>query len=515
MRNVSTLIATIVTLAVVVTGCTSQSSTTGPSASPGPVVVTVGQAADPPTLDPQKPGGPIGDNFNANLFDTLTAQDQTGKVVPNIATEWTQLSDTKWRFKLRQDAKFSDGEDVDANAVKFTIARVLEPGKVRNTYSFGIISSADVVEKYTVDITTKVASPFVPLQVTDLYLLPPNATAAAGEEKFATAPVGSGPFVLGDYLPNQRITLNTNKTYWKGAPKISQLVFRPIPETSTRLAELLSGGIDIMTDLTPEQAVGIKSNTAVAALALKSKRVPFVGFNLLAAGPVELKDKRVRQALNYAVDVDAIVKSVLSGYGERLATIYRSDWEGYDSSIQPYKRDVAKAKQLLADAGFPNGFTIKMQTSAAIISKGVEVSQAVVGQLADVGVKVDLTPLDLNTYRGIVIGGQKETKTAGLYLWNWGAKLGDEFSALNGFLKSTGVSSYWNNPAFDALVAQAASTTDATARTAGLKTIQAMLKDEAPVLFLYQASDIYGVSSRIDWKPRTDQYILGREMQAK
>ena len=510
MAKLARLLAIPLIVALVLGACTPQT----PQQS-GPLTVVVAQAADPVTLDPQKPGGPVGGNFYRNLFDTLLKQDDTGKVVASIATEWSRLSETQWRFKLRQGVKFTNGEAVDANAVHFTIQRMLEPGKVRQLYTFGLIKETKVINDYTIDIITKVADPFLPIQVTDLFIIPPKAAAQAGEDGFNLSPIGSGPFKLGERLPNQRIVLEANKEYWGGAPKIDQLVFRPIPEASTRLAELLSGGVDIVPDLTPEQAAGLKPDGGVRAISLPSKRVPFVGINLLANAPSPLKDKRVRQALNYAVDAEVIIKSVLGGNGKRLATIFRPDWPGYDTSLAPYPYDPAKAKQLLADAGYPNGFSMTMMTSAGIISKGVEVTQAVAGQLAAVGVKVEVTTLELNAYRAIAIGGQKENKLSGLYLWNWGAKPGAPDSALNGFLRSTGITSYWNNPTFDALVDETLQTFDENKRLDGYKRVQSMLKDEAPVIFLYQANDIYGLGSRVTWKPRIDQDILGEEMAAK
>src|SRR5262249_4387391 len=159
----------------------------------------------------------------------------------------------------------------------------------------------------------------------------------------------------------------------------------------------------------------------------------------------------------------------------------------------------------------PSGFSVDMQTSAGIILKGLEVSQAIVSQLAAVGVQVNLQPLDLNAYRAIVIGGQKQGKTAGLYLWNWGANPGDADSPLSGTIHSEGVSSYYNNPMFNDQIVKARQADEATAR--GLyQQIQTELKEEAPFIFLYQAADLYGVTAKISWKPRLDQYILGTEI---
>lgn len=487
---------------------------TAAAAASGQVAqLTVALPADAPTLDPQKPGGPYGDDLRFNLFDSLAFYDTTGKVIPWLATAWTRMGDTQWRYTLRQGVKFTNGEDFDSSAVKFTVDRMLQPGAVRQLYTFSVLDHATAVDKYTVDIFTKAADPFLPSRMPNLNILPPVYTDQAGEDGFGQKPIGTGPFSLTQWLPNQQIELAANPNYWGGKPKVAKLIFSTIPDASTRLAQLLSGGVDIITDLTPEQAASLKSNQRAQPATVQSKRVPFVGLNLLEAGPAPLKDKRVRQALNYAVDVDSIVKNVLSGYGNRLATIFRSDFPGYDQSIASYKYDLGQAKQLLADAGYPSGFSIDMQTSGGIILKALEVSQAIVSQLGQVGVQVNLQPLDLNAYRAIVIGGQKQGKTAGLYLWNWGANPGDADSPLTGTISSEGVSSYYDNATFNQQIVQARQADEATARTI-YQQIQTELKDEAPFIFLYQAADLYGVNTHINWKPRLDQYILGTEMSA-
>jgi peptide/nickel transport system substrate-binding protein len=491
----------------------SQGATSAPAAGGQLAQLTVGLPADAPTLDPQKPGGPYGDDLRFNLFDSLAFYDSTGKVIPWLASGWTRVGDTQWRYTLRQGVKFSNGEDFDSSAVKYTVDRMLQPGAVRQLYTFSVLDHATPVDKYTIDIFTKAADPLLPSRMPNLNILPPAYTEQAGEDTFGQKPVGTGPFTLTQWSQNQQIELAANPNYWNGAPKVAKLIFSTIPDASTRLAQLLSGGVDIITDLTPEQAASLKGNPRAQAATVQSKRVPYVGLNLLEAGPAPLKDQRVRQALNYAVDVDSIIKTVLGGYGQRLATIFRADFPGYDASVQPYTYDPNQAKQLLADAGYSSGFSVDMQSSAGIIVKGLEISQAIGSQLGQVGVQVNLQPLDLNAYRAIVIGGQNQGKTAGLYLWNWGANPGDADSPLAGTIASDGVSSYFNDPTLNQQIVQARQSDQASANSI-YQQIQTELKDQAPFIFLYQAADLYGVNSHINWKPRLDQYILGTEMSA-
>lgn len=486
-----------------------------PSRSGALLEAVVAQPADPPTLDPQKPGGPFGGNLATNLFDPIAFYDTSGKLIPWLATEWSRVGEKQWRYKLRQNVTFTNGEPLDANAVKFTLDRMLEPGKVRQLYTFGVLEKIEVVDQYTFDVFTKQPDPLLPGRMTDLFVMPPKYTAEAGEDGFGQKPIGSGAFKLVEWLPNQRVVLEANSNYWQGKPSIDRLTFRTIPEAATRIAELMSGGVDIVVDLSPEQAAAMNNNPRARALVIQSKRVPYVGLNLLENGPKELKDKRVRQALNYAVDVDSIVKNILGGYGHRVATVFRPDFPGYDASLTPYSHDPAKAKKLLNDAGLSSGFSISLQTSEGIILKALEVSQAIASQLGEVGVKAEVEPLELNAFRSVVIGGQAQGKVKGVFLWNWGAKPGEADSAMSGFIQTGAISSYYSNPDVDKQILAARQAPDDAARTQAYTQLQATLKEEAPVIFLYQADDLYGVSERTDWKPRLDQYILGREITVK
>ncbi|MDK2981148.1 MAG: peptide/nickel transport system substrate-binding protein [Chloroflexota bacterium] len=516
--RITLLISLMLISAMVLGACSSAAGdgaeSDGAAANVGQVIVV--QSADPSTLDPQKAGGSAGGNIAFNIFEGLTKQSEDmTEVLPALATEWYAVDDTTWEFKLREGVKFQNGEDFNAEAVKYTVDRMLDPDEANDSSSFKTIQEAVVVDDFTVQLITTQPDPLIPAKVFGLLILPPQYTAEAGSEEFGQHPVGTGPFKLAEFTPNQRIVLEANDDYWGGRPSIDTLIFRPVAEASTRLAELLTGEADIVLDISPEDIPTVEEDADVRIEAVDSKRVPYIGMDLLDDGPEFLKDVRVRQALNYAVDVDAIIDTILSGYATRLATIYRTDFVGFDDTLEPYAYDPDKAKELLTDAGYGEGdITLKITANGEIITKGDEIGEAIAGMLQEVGINAEV---DLQSYQGIrdmYIGGQEAHLGDALFVWNWGSREPDANSPLSGTLQSGGITSYYRDETLDAMIADAASTVDTDERIAKHKAIQAYIYEQAPFIFLYDAMDIYGVNNKISWTPRRDQYILGAEMSA-
>ncbi|MEA4907794.1 MAG: hypothetical protein GYA17_00670 [Chloroflexi bacterium] len=490
--------------------------TSPPAAEPaGPTEVIVIQNSDPQTMDPQKPGGSTGGNIAFNLFNGLTMQSPDMKeVLPSLATEWHAVDDLTWEFKLREGVKFHNGEDFNAEAVKYTVERLLMPDTVRDTSSFKNLTEVKIVDDYTVQLVSQQPDPLLPAKVFGLHILPPKYAEEVGEEEFGKHPIGTGAYKLVEFVPNQHIILEANPDYWAGKPAVDRLVFKPVAEASTRLAELMSGSADIILDVSPEDIPTVESNTDLRIEAVSSKRVPYIGMDLLPEGPDYLKDVRVRQAMNYAVDVQGIIDALLSGYAERIATIYRPDFMGYDPDLQPYPYDPDKAKELLAEAGYAEGdISLKITANSEVIAKGVEVAEAVAAMLQEVGINAEVNAQSYQGIRDMYIGGQEAHKVDAMWMWNWGSREPDADSPLSGTLHSTGITSYYRDPVLDEMIEDARSTIDQDERIEKHKAIQQYIYDQAPAIFLYVANDIYGVNNRVDWTPRRDQYVLGVDMQ--
>ena len=241
----------------------------------------------------------------------------------------------------------------------------------------------------------------------------------------------------------------------------------------------------------------------------------YIGFNTYDwCETPALQNKLVRQALNYAVDVDAIIENIMGGYGERVSTIWRSDYAGFNEELaQRYTYDPDKARSLLEEAGYKDGFDVTLMTDTDNHAKAQEVTEAVGAYLTAIGLNVDVQVLDDTTAYAIIVNGQDAKQCPGLFDWNWGSKPGLYESTLTGVLSSEGISSYNRIPGYDELVNKIIAESTPEGREPYLAELQELLADDPPALYLFRLYDIYGVSSRVDWDPNSHYAMLVREMR--
>ena len=334
-------------------GCaTSSSSGSGSKSSPGGIL-TMSQPADATTMDPQLQGDVADMNILINMFDCLTTRDSQNRLVGQLATSWTAVNPTTWRFTLRKGVKFHNGEPFNAAAMKYSIERLLDPktGSPIVEFADAGVTGVNVIDEYTADIVSKIPAPIIPEQCAlfDGVMVPPNYIEEKGAAYFAKNPVGTGPFKFVQWQPGAQVVLEANPSYWGGAPSLSQLIIKPVPDSATALASLQSGELDMVTGLVGSDVQPVVGASGIKVVSVPGIRCYFVNLDTEDSGP--LADVRVRQALNYAVDVDALVKVVLAGYGQQIATMFPSSAFGYSSTVKPYPYDPQKAKQLLAAAG--------------------------------------------------------------------------------------------------------------------------------------------------------------------
>ena len=475
--------------------------------------VVVAASSEPESMDPQLSGAASGGNITYNIFDFLVRMDASGgESVPSLATSWEKVDDTTWRFYLRENVKFSNGEDFNADDVIYTLDRIFEPDSGRTTYNLQVLESWEKVDDYTVDLHTEGVVSDMPTRLYDMAILPNEYCASISAEEFGQNPVGCGPYMLEEWRTNDYISLVYNENYWGETPSCTKITFRSIPEISTRLAELMAGTVDIVVDLNPDYVDTVNSYEGYRAVSALSKRVPYIGIDLLNEdSPEELQDVRVRQALNYAIDRDAIIVNVYNGYALKLATIWREDNVGYSEELSggenayPYDPDMARS--LLAEAGYADGFTIDLYYTDNMFLKCEETCLAVASYLEDIGITVNVIQHEYNALRAELINGQANHLVKGLFAWNWGAKPQTPDGHLAGAIESTGITSYYTNSEVDDLIAQLR-VTDGDERVAVAQELQEYLYEDCPYIFLWQQMDIYGVSNTLNWTPRLDQYIL-------
>jgi peptide/nickel transport system substrate-binding protein len=470
--------------------------------------VKIGLAAEPNTFDPHLTVGRNTQIFIVNVYDGLTARDGQGNLVPALAESWKRLNPTTWQFALRRGVKFHNGDDFNAECVKFTLDRAINP-ETKSTISseLGTIAGTEIVDPFTVNVTTKAPDFLLPVRLGELFglMLSPKHTHAVGKEGIATRPNGTGPFKLVSWEKNDKMVLEANEAYWRGAPKVKRIVVRPILEDAARIAALQAGEVDLIA---PVPYVRIAELKRSDKLLIKTVAAPRIFHVTIDVRKPPFDNVKVRQALNYAVDVNAILKTLYFGYGTRLATIVDKGGLGYDPSVQPYPFDPAKAKALLAEAGVPNGFDTEFDSFTGSIADHSKPAEAIVGFLQKVGVRAKQNVFEFSAF-----GPRRvQNQTAPLFIYS----IGDAYlepSWVIRWMTQGGLGMHYKNAKLDEMLARIEATDDPKKRAPLYSDVQKLLKEEAPFIFLYQADAVFGMSTRIDYTPRPDEtqwlYPLG------
>jgi len=485
--------------------------------------VVIAQGVDPSTLDTMNQQETPASVVAAHLYDTLVERDQSLKLVPALASELPKLvAPTTWEIRLRKGVRFHNGEEFNADSVKYSLERVKEPA-MRGSSNFKPIDRVEIVDAYTVRVHTSKPWPIFVNALTQRQasMYPPKAYAGKDTQFISKSPIGTGPYKLVRWSKDEEIVLEANEQYWRGAPKIKTVVFRPIPDDAVRVAALQNGEIDVAVNIPPHLAGIIASHPKIFLSTAPSIRTIQLMFythqfdaqnKLIGVYQGPTADKRVRQAITCAIDVDEIVKNVLDGKAQRVATLLPSMHFGFDPSLTPIKQDVARAKKLLAEAGFPNGVEITLNGPQGRYVRDKEVAEAVAGQLTKAGIKTQLKTYEFVSYLNTMVYAHK---AGPVWLIGWGQPTMDAEGIYVPLFRSGSLLSNYYNPDLDGLVDEAQRTMDEKKRLEIYHRINHLWIDDAAAVPLYQQLDLYGASKRINWKARSDELIKAYDMSLK
>lgn len=453
--------------------------------------LSVGLASFPESLQPGLATN-VSLNINRQMMDGLTARDNAGKIVPNLAETWEVLNDTTTRFHLRQGVKFHDGTAFSADDVKYTLDHALDP---KNAYGMlgriSAITEVRVVDPKTVDIVTAKPFPTLPVALADILMEPKLYAEKVGVEGQRRRPVGTGPFVFKSYVPGDRIELTANPDYWGGKPAIDAVTLRSIPEAATRISSLLAGETQIVEEVSVDLIQQVESNAS-----LKIDAVP-TSVGLVLTYDVTkppFNNPKVREALDYAVDKELIRKEILKGKGEVLqGQLVTSTTFGHNPAVKARPFDPARAKRLLAEAGYPNGFSTLISSMSGRYLSDVDIANAVSGMLNEVGVKVSINVMEPGIFLKNL--GSPARDLGPIYMVGW-YSFGDADFAMTWY-SAANRRTAWSNPEFDKLFAAARSTNDVAARKTAYERMAEILHEENPSMFLFGLPTIYGVNKKL------------------
>ncbi|MGC4109302.1 MAG: ABC transporter substrate-binding protein [Nocardioides sp.] len=501
--------AVVTVAALALAACGGSSSSKPSSINSSDIVqnatITVGLPEAIPTLDPQKRefyGIAAIDDWN--IFEALLKRDASGQLQPWLASALPkQLNPTTWQFKLRSGITFTNGEPFDAQSAAFSINRIIQPKYASEMLSrVNTIKKAVAVDKDTLNVVTTSPDPILPSRIELIMMIPAKAGQSAS---FGQHPVGTGPYVWKSGIGNGPIQIAANPNYWNSdvpKPTITTVNFKVIPDVSTEISALQAGEIDLLMRLGADQAKAVPQ--LLTAPGLDSNVVTLNSTSGITS------DVRVRQALNYAIDKDALAKQLWSGYADvsKCQPIASSAF-GYDDSLSPYSYDPTKAKALLKAAG-AEGSTIDLYTADGVFPQGKQMGQVIAQYWEDAGLKVNLQVPSFDDYlKALYAKGPK--RPGGVYL-STTTELQDADSVIQRIFVSSADIAGYNNSKVDKLAKQESSELDATKRKAEIAQLLSTTCSDAAAVYLLTPQDLYGATKRLVFKPRSDEKVMFADM---
>ena len=362
------------------------------------------------------------------------------------------------------------------------------------------IKSVEVVDDLTARFKTDGPYPLFVERLTAQVMQSEKVIKEKGHEWMQENPVGTGPYKLVKWSKKQEHVLVRNEDYWGPKPAFKYVRIRIIPEQATQIAELISGGVDIIKAVPPDQMDVINKSGQARTSTSPILRTAMIQLDQAGrSGPNPFQDKRVRQAANLAVDIDSIIKHVLNGLADRTATTVNPMAFGFDASVKPYKQDLAQAKKLLADAGFPNGLEVGFLRTQPIVEPGlIQTSDTIVADLAKAGIRTKARMVgESGPFTNLV----RDNKADPMFEWSWGYySIFDADAIFFDVMTCNQPYSYYCNKAFDDLVIQGRSTLDTKKRAEIYAKAQKLIHDDAAYLFKWGLRGVWGVSNRIDYE---------------
>jgi peptide/nickel transport system substrate-binding protein len=468
------------------------------------------QSGDVSKFDPHFSTSSNDIRVSFNLFDNLTSRHPDGKLYPGLATEWKLEGQTTWRFKLRHGVKFHNGDPFTSADAKFSIERTYDPAaKTMVATALATIEKVEAPDPSTLVITTKKPDPLLPARLAFYggQIVPKKYLESVGNDTFNAKPVGTGPVRFGSWVKDDKAVLEANPDYWGGKIDVDRWIMRPIPETAPRIAALLKGEVDVITQLPPDQEERVSGNasTRVAGalyaglyvLAVNSKRPP-------------LDNPLVKQALSLAIDREAIVKELWRGRGVVPSGMIAKGDNHFDPSLPTLPYKPAEAKDRLKKAGY-KGEEIFIETTVAYVAQDKAMSEAIAAMWKDVGVNVKVEVIEYS----VRAQKNREKSFKGVFWSDPTSTLGDPDGMAWRLLGPGGPQDYWRDPKFDELGNAARFSVDEKFRGQAYKEMTKIFLEHLPWLPVIQPYEDYGLQKYVEFTPNPNQQFEVRRFNFK
>ncbi len=463
--------------------------------------ITIAQGADPRSLWSSSSTTQQEINVSEQITEKLIEfNPDTNDFEARLATEWKQFDDTTFQMKLRPNVMFTNGEPFNAEAAKFSIETMIKAPSYASFTS--VIAGADVVDPLTINVKTKTPTLLhIPALAMGSFQYPLKYFQETGPDNFGRKPIGTGPYVFGEWVKDSNVTMEANPQYWGGAPAIKTVIFRNIPEGAAKLAALEAGEVDLIIDVPLDAVERIERNNGLQLFSRPSNRMFNLTLSTLTDTP--FKKAGVRQAMKYAVDVPAIMKGLFKGRARQLdGQPLAKGFFGYDPNRKPIAYDPEKTKQMLAAAGFPDGFEVTFKYSSGRYAQDKETGQVIASQLAKVGIKTKQEVLESGTFlnqlsklelNDMYYSGSLPPPDAHFTFQTW----------QTGFRYS-----YYSNKELDALIDKGAATASRDERTKIYLQALDLIDKDPPGVPLFTPDDFYAGTKKVSgFVPRGSQFV--------
>lgn len=466
--------------------------------------LTIDLPNDAATLDPHLQSDTDSVAVYRNIFDPLIAN-VGGKLEPRLATAWRYTDDRTIVFDLRTDAVWHDGSKVTAEDVAFSVRRITDP-KTRSSQLSQLdqIIAAEVTGPAQVTLRTKTPFPPLLVQVSNISIVPRAALERLGDAGFNQAPVGSGPYRWRAWQRGVQTSLEANPQYWRGTPGFRQVIFRAVPDSATRVADLRAGRADINRQMTADDAQTVKADPNLQVLATPTERIGYLFVNALW-GPT--KDLRVRQAVAMAIDRDAIIATLLEGFARPANIMLTPVSFGHTADIRAWPYDPVRARALVKEAG-AEGATLRFLNSPAY---NRSITEAIQQMLTEIGLKVEIADMDMASFLRNRQGAPADTGSIAQGRWSCGCQ--DADGTIFPLFRTGSPWAKYSNPELDTIMDAARSMLDVPRRQALYHRAFEIIREEVPAVPLYQDFAIYGARKELRWQPQPNEAFLVFDMR--
>ncbi|SDK30304.1 glutathione ABC transporter substrate-binding protein [Alkalibacterium thalassium] len=479
--------------------------------------LVIGQLSDAVSLDPHGSNDTPSSNVAYNIYEALLIQDENMELQPGLATEWERVDDLTWQFTLREDVTFHDGSEFNADVVQANFERILDEDIASpRAFLYEMVEEINVVDDYTVEFVTEY--PFSPLpahiahngggMISAEVIAEDYEAIENGSEPGSVInenPVGTGPFVFESWTPGDEIVLNRNDDYWGDAPALDSITFRVVPEGSTRLADLETGAIHISDPLSPSDVSRVEGTDGMSVISQPSVSLSYIGFN---AQKEPFDDPLVRQAISKAIDKDTIINGIYDGVGIPAESPLAPGVFGHDENISGLEYNVEEARELLAEAGYEDGFSTTIWTNDN--QDRIDTATAVQAQLAEIGIDVEIEIVEWGAYLEDTAAGEHD-----MFILGWSTVTGDADYGLYPLFHSdnfgvAGNRTFFATDELDSVLEEARQSSDEDERLDLYSRAQEILVDEAPMIPIHHPEFLLAVSDDVEglWQHPTGILML-------